>query len=90
MHPELLENELIFEYDDSISKNWFEPLINQISLSLIEHDIERNIATHLGASTGRITFELTKMFEEVIYLIKKENENFITISLKRLKKGSRN
>ena len=56
----------------------FEPLINQISLSLIEHDIERNIATHLGASTGRITFELTKMFEEVLYLIKKrKKENFL-------------
>ena len=77
MHPELLENELIFEYDDSISKNWFEPLINQISLSLIEHDIERNIATHLGASTGRITFELTKMFEEVLYLIKKKREKLL-------------
>lgn len=62
MHPELAENELLYEYEAS---EWFKTLIEQINSSLKEHNISKGIATHLGASTGRITFELTKMFDEV-------------------------
>ena len=67
LYPELFENELLSEYDETNS-NRIQRLLDEISMALKDINIEKKtLATHLGASTGRISFELTKIFEEVKY-----------------------
>jgi len=63
LHPELLENELKYNY---IENNWFEPMMQEINNLIYKHNINNKIATHFGCSTGNIVFELCKKFENVI------------------------
>jgi hypothetical protein len=56
-----LENRLEYEYENS---GWHDELIAQLQSAL---DLRKNVtAVHLGSSTGRISFELAKIFEYVI------------------------
>ena len=62
--PELFDNEILHEYDETNSY-WFEALFSEIKNVLNDLD-RKKLVTHFGASSGRITFELTKFFEDII------------------------
>lgn len=64
LHPEYLENELVYQYDENKSK-WFHSLMENVKYLLKENKINTSIATHLGCSTGKIVFDLTSIFETV-------------------------
>jgi hypothetical protein len=64
LYPELFETELLSEYEERNS-NRIHRLFDEIGRALKNNIVEKKLAIHLGASTGRISFELTKVFEEV-------------------------
>jgi hypothetical protein len=63
LHPELLENELVYNY---IENNWFEPFMIQIKNLIKSFDIDKKSAIHLGCSTGNVCFELKNLFKNVV------------------------
>ncbi len=62
LHPELLEKELINNY---IENQWIEPLMQNITNILEKFNINKNIATHIGCSTGNLTSRLSNEFKDV-------------------------
>lgn len=60
-----MDEELLSEYDPEKSK-WLDSFIKFVYDILNKHNLNKNIATVLGASTGRVVFELTKSFQQVI------------------------
>ena len=68
MHPEYFEDELLFEYGLNKAQ-YFSKLNTELNNLLDEHKIDSKIATHFGSSTGKITFELTKRFDQVKHKI---------------------
>jgi len=64
LHPEKFENEILHEYNDT-NPLWFKGLFSEIK-NLLNDLNSKKLVTHFGASSGKITFELTKEFEEVI------------------------
>ncbi len=69
LHPEYFEKEILYEYDDARFQ-WFDKFMKNLEALLIEYNVKKNTATHFGSSNGRISFELTKYFNQVdFYLI---------------------
>ncbi len=66
LHPEYLDKELVHEYDEKASSKWFQPFMGLVNEFLSKYNIQRNIATVLGSSTGRCVFDLTNQFDQVI------------------------
>ncbi len=65
LHPEHLDKELLHEYDP-IESSWFTPFMNFVNDNLNKYNVNKNTATVLGASTGRVVFNLVKSFQQVI------------------------
>lgn len=66
LHPEYLEMELVYQHKEN---EWFERLMNKLNGLIRDFNIEKNIALHLGCSTGLVAFELTKEFEKVLFFL---------------------
>ena len=64
LYPMYFENELLFEYGENQAQ-YFSTFYSVLNSLMDEHNIDSKIATHLGCSTGRTTFELTKRFNKV-------------------------
>ena len=65
LHEELFDAEILYQHGETESK-WFQPFMKQIKSLLVQHNINKHIATHIGCSTGRVAFELTNEFDEVV------------------------
>jgi hypothetical protein len=62
LHPELFENELRCNY---IENSWFNSMMEEINNLVFKYNINSQIATHFGCSTGNLVFELCRRFENV-------------------------
>ena len=67
LHKDLFDNEVLYQHGESESK-WFMPFMSEINKLLDENVKSFKIGTHLGCSTGRVVFELTNRFENVVGL----------------------
>ncbi len=65
LHPEYLDKELLNEYDP-VESAWFTPFMSFVSENLRKYNVNKNIATVLGSSTGRIVFDMVKSFQHVV------------------------
>lgn len=63
LNENYFENEII---DQHKKPERIEKLIESVNKILDEYPVEEKIATHLGCSTGRLVFDLTKRFDEVV------------------------
>lgn len=64
-HPEYLENELIYQFGEPESTLWYKSVLNKTRELIDEFRVNLDTAAHLGCSTGRLVFDLTKIFQHV-------------------------
>lgn len=65
-HPEYFDDEVVYQFGESESGIWYKPLLKKTTELINEFKINPEIATHLGCSLGRMVFDLTKIFNEVV------------------------
>jgi hypothetical protein len=65
LHQDLFDKEILYQHDEVESK-WFQPFMNEIKCLLKQFNVKLDTAAHIGASTGRVAFELTNFFTEVV------------------------
>lgn len=65
LHQDLFDQEILFQHGEKESF-WYQPFMNEIKNLLTRFNIKLDIATHIGCSTGRICFDLTNLFAEVV------------------------
>jgi hypothetical protein len=65
LHPEYLDQELLHEYDP-VKSAWFSKFMSLVNESLKKYNVNKSMATVLGASTGRVVFDLAKFFQQVV------------------------
>ena len=65
LHQDLFDQEILFQHGEKESF-WYQPFMNEIKNLLTQFNIKLDIATHIGCSTGRICFDLTNLFAEVV------------------------
>lgn len=64
-HPEYFENELVYQFGES-SSLWYQPLLSKTLEIVNDLKIETRISTHLGCSMGRMVFDLSRIFQDVV------------------------
>jgi hypothetical protein len=63
--PKTLDFEIVKNYGKQESK-WLLNLLEQLKNKIDNNNVPRGSLLHIGASTGRLTFELSKYFDKVI------------------------
>jgi hypothetical protein len=63
LHPDYFYSELVHEYQND---QWLKPFMSHLNTVLTNNNVKKLNSLHIGASTGRISFELTKTFECVV------------------------
>ena len=65
LHQDMFDEEILYQHDE-VKSRWFEPFMNEIKSLLRQFSVELDTATQIGCSTGRVVFELTQLFNQVV------------------------